>query len=429
VLWVALHFPHLRSQALARGHASPEAEREALAAVATWLGRFTPRVTLEPPQAVLAELQGSLRLFGGAPNLVAQIRAGVAALGFEASVTLARTARAAAWRAAGGGQPLPELSVAVAGLDAGALELLAGLGVRTLGELMRLPREGVARRFGQALAEDLDRALGKIPEPRRWFSPPPRFDARLELPAQASEAESVLFAARRLLAQMEGFLAARHAGARGFALALEHGDAPPSRIEIGLATPAREAGHFTALLRERLGRTGLAAPVEAIRLQARDLAPLAGANNALFGDARAGGEQWARLVERLEARLGNGAVHGLELHAEHRPELAWRAVGASPPPGLRPSPSAGGRRAKGEPSPLSGGQTVGEGPRPLWLLEPPRRLAENAVALLAGPERIESGWWDGGEVRRDYFIAQARDGALVWVYRQADGWFLHGIFA
>ncbi len=380
------------------------------------LGRFTPRVSLEPPQAVLAELQGSLRLFGGVSSLVARIRAGIAALGFEASLALARTARAAAWRAAGGGRPLPELPVAVTGLDAGALELLAGLGVRTLGELMRLPREGVARRFGQALVEDLDRALGRVPEPRRWFSPPPRFDARLELPAQASEAESVLFAARRLLAQLEGFLAARHAGARGFALVLEHGDALPSRIEIGLAAPAREAGHFTTLLRERLGRTGLAAPVEAIRLQARDLAPLAGAGNALFGDARAGGEQWARLVERLEARLGNGAVHGLELHAEHRPELAWRAVRANPPPGLRPSPSAGG-------------QTVGEGPRPLWLVEPPRRLAENAVALLAGPERIESGWWDGGEVRRDYFIAQARDGALVWVYRQADGWFLHGIFA
>jgi protein ImuB len=416
VLWVGLHFPHLRSQALARGHALPEAEREALAAVATWLGRFTPRVSLEPPQAVLAELQGSLRLFGGASSLLAQARAGIAALGFEASLALARTARAAAWRAAGGGQPLPGLPVAVTGLDAGALELLAGLGIRTLGELMRLPREGVARRFGQALVEDLDRALGRIPEPRRWFSPPPRFDARLELPAQAGEAESVLFAARRLLAQLEGFLAARHAGTRGFALALEHGDAPPSRIEIGLATPAREAEHFTTLLRERLGRTGLAAPVEAIRLQADDLAPLAGASDALFGGARASGEQWARLVERLEARLGGGAVHGLELHAEHRPELAWRAVGANPPPGLRPPP-------------LAGEQTVGEGPRPLWLVEPPRRLAENAVALLAGPERIESGWWDGGEVRRDYFIAQAQDGALVWVYRQADGWFLHGIFA
>jgi protein ImuB len=424
VLWVALHFPHLRSQALARGHASPEAEREALAAIAMWLGCFTPRVSLEPPQAVLAELQGSLRLFGGAGRLMAQIRAGVATLGFEASLALARTARAAAWRAAGNGRKLTELPVAVTGLDAEALELLSGLGVATLGALMQLPRDGIARRFGQALLEDIDRALGKVPEPRRWFSPPPRFDARLELPAQASETEGVLFATRRLLAQLEGFLAARHAGARGFALVLEHADAAPARIEIGLAAPAREAAHFTTLLRERLGRTGLAAPVEAIRLQADDLAPLAGASNVLFGDVRTSTEQWARLVERLEARLGGGAVHGLALRAEHRPELAWRAVGASSePPGLRPPPLAGGQKAKNvSPAPTTG-------PRPLWLLEPPRRLAENAVALLAGPERIESGWWGGGEVRRDYFIAQAPDGALVWVYRQADGWFLHGIFA
>jgi len=417
MLWVALHFPHLRSQALARGHAPREAEREALATIAMWLGRFTPRVSLEPPQGVLAELQGSLRLFGGATRLVVQIRAGVAALGFEASLALAGTARAASWRAAGGGRSLAELPVAVTGLDAGALELLSGLGIETLGALMQLPRDGVARRFGQALLDDIDRALGKIPEPRRLFSPPPRFDARLELPAQASETEGVLFAARRLFAQLEGFLAARHAGAHGFAFTLEHADADPTRIETGLATPAREAAHFTLLLRERLGRTGLAAPVEAIRLQAADLAPLPGASSTLFGDARAGGEEWARLIERLEARLGGSAVHGLALRSEHRPELAWRPVAASSPPGLRPPPLSEGQSGRAE------------GPRPLWLVEPPRRLGENAFTLLAGPERIESGWWDGGEVRRDYFIAQAQDASLVWVYRQADGWFLHGIFA
>jgi protein ImuB len=280
-----------------------------------------------------------------------------------------------------------------------------------------LPRDGVARRFGQALLDDIDRALGKIPEPRRLFSPPPRFDARLELPAQASETEGVLFAARRLFAQLEGFLAARHAGAHGFAFTLEHADADPTRIETGLATPAREAAHFTLLLRERLGRTGLAAPVEAIRLQAADLAPLPGASSTLFGDARAGGEEWARLIERLEARLGGSAVHGLALRSEHRPELAWRPVAASSPPGLRPPPLSEGQSGRAE------------GPRPLWLVERPRRLGENAFTLLAGPERIESGWWDGGEVRRDYFIAQAQDASLVWVYRQADGWFLHGIFA
>jgi protein ImuB len=65
-------------------------------------------------------------------------------------------------------------------------------------------------------------------------------------------------------------------------------------------------------------------------------------------------------------------------------------------------------------------------------------LDGRALQLLSGPERIESGWWDTGLAERDYFIAQALDGALVWIYRtrlpraddaQAQGWFLQGRFA
>ena len=420
MLWVAFHFPQFRRQALQRGHAPPEAEREALAAVAVWLGQFTPRVSLEPPQGVAAEVQGSLRLFGGIEHLEARFDSGLAELGFEAALAFAPTARAALWRAAGGGAPLEQLPVEVAGLEPEALDLLRGLGVRTLGELMRLPRDGVALRLGRKLLEDLDRALGKIPEPRALFVAPPRFAARLELPAQVTEAGGVLFAARRLLAQLEGFLAARQAGVRGFALAMSHPGAQPTLAAVGLAAPSRDATHFTVLLRERLERVALAAPVDAIRLEAGELEPLPGTTAALFRDARAANGDWTRLVERLAARLGGGAVHGLAMHSEHRPELAWRPVAPGEPPGLRPPP-------------LAGGQEVSAGfLRPLWLLEAPRRIGERDFVLLAGPERIESGWWDGDEAQRDYFIARSADCSLVWIYRErgaGGGWYLHGIFS
>jgi protein ImuB len=54
------------------------------------------------------------------------------------------------------------------------------------------------------------------------------------------------------------------------------------------------------------------------------------------------------------------------------------------------------------------------------------------LKLVAGPERIESGWWDGDELARDYFVAQTPEHGLVWIYRArgaAGGWFLHGLFA
>jgi protein ImuB len=281
---------------------------------------------------------------------------------------------------------------------------------------MRLPREGVARRFGPGLLEGLDRALGRASEPREFFVPPERFAQRLELPAQVTEAESALFAVKRLLAQLEGFLVARQAGVRGFRLLLLHPDAAPTEVIVGLASASRGAEHFTRLLRERLQRTALPGPIEAVRLEAKDLEPLAGTSSDLFGGPGEGSEAWLRLIERLQARLGSEAVHGLSLHADHRPERAFRLV-----------------PLKEE---LEKDQNNPPGPRPLWLLEKPRPLAEGEFALLAGPERIESGWWDGKEARRDYFIARTGE-SLAWIYRERKqgcrerhgGWFLHGFFA
>jgi protein ImuB len=426
MLWVALHFPQLRRQALSRGHALPEPEREALAALAAWACQFTPRVSLEPPQALLMEVEGSLRYFGGRWQFLARLRAGLPRLGFEARVAEAPSARAALWMARGDGGRLEALPVAVTGLAPQALELLARLGIRTVGGLLRLPREGVARRFGQGLLEQIDQAGGKAPEPREFFVPPARFAARLELPAPVMQAENALFAARRLLAQMEGFLAARHAGVRGFSLHLLHHDLPATEVKVGLAACGRGAEHFARLLRERLARTTLCAAVEAIGIEAGDVEILPQESRNFFNDPHADSEQWLRLVERLQSRLGSEAVHGLETHPDHRPERAFRHI-AFEMKNLNSS-----EKKKEKKKDLQGESTGPRpaGPRPLWLLDPPRRLAEGEFALLAGPERIESGWWDGAEARRDYFIARTGEASLAWIYREREGtWFLHGFFA
>ncbi len=407
--WVALHFPQLRHQALARGHASPEPERQALEAAAGWARQFTPRVSLEPPQALLLEVAGSLRYFGGRWKFLARLRAGLGRLGLSARIGEARAARAALWLARGDGGLLEAQPLAVAELDPPSQALLADLGVKTIGGLLRLPREGVAQRFGERLLGQLDQACGRTPEAREFFVPPARFAARLELPGPVLQAESALFAARRLLAQMEGFLAARQAGVRAFSLVLLHEDAPATEVKVGLATAGRAAEHFARLLRERLGALVLAAPVEAVGLEAGEIELLPEKSLGFFDDPR-GGEEWLRLVERLQARLGSEAVHGLDTQDDHRPERAWVPVF----PGKE----------------IPAKEKIQRQARPLWLVDPPRRLAEGEFSLLAGPERIESGWWDGAEARRDYFIARTGEASLAWVYREREGgWFLHGYFA
>ena len=76
--------------------------------------------------------------------------------------------------------------------------------------------------------------------------------------------------------------------------------------------------------------------------------------------------------------------------------------------------------------------------RPLAELRSRPLLDGRPLSLLSGPERIEAGWWDAELAERDYFIAEAADGALVWIYRarlplstesgSESGWFLHGRF-
>jgi protein ImuB len=392
MLWLALHFPPL-----ARG---------TLEAIAAWACQFTPKVSLEPPQGLLLEVEGSLRLFGGLALLTERLRQGMHEMGVQASTASAPTPRAAIWLSR---SLHPELEqVEVEAMCSGeALAFLQGIGIATVGALARLPREGLAGRCGQAVVDDLDRALGRAAEPREFFSPPPCFAAKLELPAEATHAEALLFAARRLLVQLEGLLAARQAGIRRFVLTLNHSESS-TPVEIGLASPTRDTARFAEVLQQKLSSLTLAQPVEAIGLEAADFEPLHGRSAGMFGDAGAEAEDWARLLERLRARLGHDAASGLATHPDHRPEHAWRRV---------------------EPGEWDPHDFRQPGPRPLWLFEKRKRLDESEFDLLVGPERIESGWWDGDEAGRDYFVAQLRDASLAWIYREKEGWFLHGLFA
>jgi protein ImuB len=406
----------------------PAAETEALLGVAGWAAQFTPSVALEFPDGVLLEVSGSLKFFGGLEPLLERLRRGLAEMGWSATLAGAPTPRAAFWLAlAGKGEfigsiaglepALSALPVEVLRCGDETLAALEAIGVGTLGELRALPREGVARRLGQELLDEIDRAFGLLPDPRNFFVPPARFRAAIELPAEVAQAEMLLFAARRLIVQLAGFLAARSGGVQRFVLRLKHRDRAATEVAIGLVAPSRDAEHFTLLARERLSGLALAEPVREITLQAENIVPLAGKNHGLLLEPGKPPGRWESLVERLCARLGTEAVRGIASRGEHRPEHAGVIVdlGAKP-------------------------LQLDFGERPFWLLDRPKPLAEigavphhrGPLELLAGPERIESGWWDGDDVARDYFVARMQNEALVWIYRERrgeGGWYLHGVFA
>ena len=321
---------------------------------------------------------------------------------------------------------LPATRAALTAVPIAALELapplarrIEGFGLRRLGDVLALPRASLGARLGKPFVIDLARALGEVADPQPWFVFPERFEQGLELPAPVEAAPVLLFAARRLIAALAGWLAARNAAVREIDCLIDHGHGVVTAVPLAFSAPVHAVARIERVLKERLDALALSAPALALRLCVREAEPREARSHALFDGAGQRHEALADLMDRLAARLGPQAVQGLACHADHRPELASRA--GSDPSALQAS-------------------ALSTPPRPLWLVESPEALREShgrpqragPLALVAGPERIESGWWDGLDARRDYFIAIDSQGRWLWIFRDPrppGGWFLHGWFA
>jgi protein ImuB len=425
-LWAGVHLP-------------ASAPAEALQRLARRAEAYTPRVSLEPPDGLLLEVKGSLHLFAGATGLRLAVMEECRRLGMTSVVALAPTPRAAlALARAGRPHTVPDMSALTGALaplplamlrwSEDILERLARSGVRTIGAVLRLPRGGFARRFGAAQLAELDALTGRSPDLRQVFRAPLRFRRRRELSCELENTDAILAALAPLFAGLGTFLRTRQCGVLELECRLGHRHSPPTCCLMRLAAPAADAHRLAELLGERLAALSLPEPVRDCELRTDALVPHRPDCLHLWQPGEHGGglsSEASGLIERLRARLGDEAIHGLTLREGHRPEKAW---GKTAPPAL-----SGCSRTPPDHEPMRSHR------RPLWLLPAPQPLPvedglprrRGPLLLIGEPERIETGWWDGEEIARDYYTATDPDGVLLWVFREREaphGWYLHGVF-
>lgn len=416
---------------------SIDAEADALQRLAGCLYRISAEVSVQPPQGVLIEAAASRKLFGGGAGVVEAVRELLAELELHAQIGIAPTPSAAELAARMGDgthvlsrQALMRLidsaPLALSALSEHSRELLTGSGLRNLGEVIRLPRDALARRIGRDDMNCLDRLSGALADRRLLYQPARQFLRRMEMPAPLGNTQSLLFPLKRMLRDLGLFLIAQDAGVQHFEVHFMHEDHAPSVLPIGLLHIERDTDALFELMRERLDRFTLPEATIELTLSAPRLLSYAPAQQDLLSDLVDSKDTPERLLERLRARLGDEAVSAIELHDEHRPELASKSSAMQ----LSANESAPAYRRDGKAeSPHALTRTVPA--RPNWLLATPQPVDDRSLNLLSGPERIESGWWDGGDCRRDYFIAEDRHGRRVWVFQtlgKSPAWYLHGVF-
>ena len=421
-----------------------------------WALRFTPRVAAVD-EALLLELSGSLRLWGGRQELLRLLFDGAESLeplpsaqGATALIALGLLRQQQAGRKLPRQARLLPLDTLSAARE--HVETLARAGCRNWGDLQALPRGGVSRRFGAGLLAALDAAMGVTAESYRWLSLPEVFDQKLELPALATSAPELMWSASRLLNQLQLWLQARQLGV--LALELEwtldlkrlDGVRLPTHEQrvIRTAQPTQDMAHLRKLVGEHLDRASLAAPANHLRLRSLETSAWAGASRSLLVEEQVQGDQLHQLVERLSARLGAAQVVVPQALADHRPECRQRWVPAQ----QQLQVAAPGSKAKTKTKPLPA-----DAIHPSWLLPLPLPLQvqrdtphyHGPLRLLTRPQRIEAGWWDDagqGLALRDYFIARSDAVGLVWIFRERPAslaeseseasrsrWFLQGLYA
>jgi protein ImuB len=362
-------------------------------------------------------------LFGGEEALLQEVAKEMARLEYDAHLAVAGTI-GAAWARAVYQEPLP---ICALRLPAETIDLLSQLGVVHIEQLLQLPRASLPARFGEHLVLRLDQFQGTAAECIVPHRPPPEFIVE-RVPEYAVESREALEQiVLDLVQRLAAGLAERRKGAVQLSCRLD--TRPPLVLRVGLYRPSAKPSHLWDLLRLQLGQP-LPGPVARVTLAAALTAPLQNSQQELFeGSQREAARQFELFVDRMSSRLGTDAVVRPQFTVDPLPERAVEYVPVLQAKKQKPRELPAHRPGilHSPPIALTAISVVPDGP-PISF-----RFAgqSHVVARWWGAERIESGWWRGPHVRRDYYRVETKSGHRYWLFRRlADGaWFLHGEFA
>ena len=442
---------------LATVEADPKADAAALARLAAWCERYTPLVAADPPDSLWLDITGCPIADKDTGNRFAKDIIGrLDAIGIPCRVAVAGTT-GAAWalahtrlgesriRIVAPGherRALTGLPIAALRLDPRIVARLRRVGLRRVGELIRLTRSDLTSRFGPMPGSRLDQALGSADEVITWMHPPIVWQERLDFTEPIGSPQDLARALDLLTRRLCHRLADQQQGAHRFVARFYRTDAQVPRIAVATTMLVRDAAHIGKLLQEKLGDVDPGFGIDVATLAAEDTAQLKTKQTGLDGHAQceATGE-FARLLDMLSNRLGTDRIWRLAPHESHQPEHRERRVTPTivPVAGWTNDPSAiRPIRLLRQPELIEVTALLPDNPPVLFRW---RRVLHH-VRSATGPERIAGEWWHKpracaeADRIRDYYRVEDQDGGRFWIFRiglhsedGAPSWYLHGLFA
>jgi protein ImuB len=432
--------------------ADPAADQAALEALTLWCQWLSPLTAVDGTDGVWVETTGCDHLFGGEDQMAERLLTRLARAGYSARIALADTAATAAAVARSSRQPLTlippggqatalrDLPLASLRLEPETLDTLRRLGLVQVGQLLDRPRAPLARRFGQALPDRLDQAMGRLPEPLSFRAEPQAFRVSGTLVEPISTAPAIARALAKLVEELTETLTRRNHGARQLLVQCMRVDGTTQSLQLGLSNASADPVRLNRLLGEQIDTIEPGFGIEAFTLSATETTPLNAPANRDWLTPATDPASLSALLDRLGGRIGIQGMARLQEGASQFPEREqiWTGRASVQKMAERSSASAYGPRPARllrTPTPI----TV----RAVWPDGAPKAFqwgrTRHAIRGLIGPERVWSDWWHDpqGACARDYWVAETDEGERFWLFVAHEGagpdaqqasWFLHGVF-
>ena len=434
----------------------PDRETQAISQLAQWCYRWTPDVVIWSQDTILLEVSRCLTLFQGLLPILKGIKAGMERQGYGYRAGLGHTPKAA-WLLSykekakalacfdfSNNQllkpqvmicvkttPIAQLSIGEPAFDKRALKNCENMGLKNIGDLMRLPAAGLKKRLGKEIVQILEKLSGRRSDPLEKIIPDEQFSKTQFFVEGLTSTEMIKFPMKRLIGDLSDFLTRRQLHCQSFEWCFEHHYQEKTFLNIELAVAKNNVSDFFALTQLKLETFTIGSPIESITLNSKALMPASHKVMSWLDDTKEQEQDIGTLVDRLKHRLGRYAIKTLEEKKEHWPELAVREE------------SSNQYLIEGEITKacvVDNDRILSVDPvRPFYLLRDPQVLLKQGEQLLyqgkpltvePHVERIESYRLLQHKVR-DYHIGVQEDGTQYWIFFSplTGHWYLHGVFS
>jgi len=423
----------------------PELAQQLLLGLGKWTIRYTPSAAVDLPDGLLLDVTGCAHLWGGEAPYLQEIIARLNAFGYKVGAAMADTI-GAAWAIARYGKTgavidSDEQTAAILSLPPAALRLempvlllLQKLGLHQVSSFAAMPRSALRRRFGPALLNRLDQAVGREEEMILPIEVIPPYQERLPCLEPILTATGIEIALQRLLEALCKRLQQEGKGFRTAVLKAYRVDGKVEEVSIGTNRASHNEVHLFRLFEDKLRYIEPALGIELFILEATKADDVAAAQETLWtSGCKMDSISFAELVDRLTNKIGANAIRRYLPEQHYWPERSFK-----PAAYLQEKTATAWRNEK---------------PRPMQLLPVPEPIEVSApipdyppmlfryqgklhrIKKADGPERIEREWWLDEGLHRDYYAVEDEAGQRYWLFRSGHydednyRWFIHGFFA